>query len=344
MKSHNFMRIAEGLAVEPLLARLRAAPALWDESTARSNYPGSAHRMAQQIILRWAREQTIDAAFRELEAVDYPAAQALMPEASDLFLDLLDVIGEAGDLGRVMLTRLPPDAMIEPHVDEGLYADHYDRFHVCLQAGEGSYFYGGNEVVEMRPGEAWWFNHKREHSVVNHGGFDRIHLIVDVVAPSYRARRGVTFQLEAVPDCWAEMCELFGEHYQEIAFYKDIALEPDAGVYERLAAAGAIRVYTVRDGGNLVGYAMFLVRPNPHYRSSLTAVQDVLYLKPAYRRGRTGVTLIRVAETRLRAEGVQVVYHHVKRSNKVGRLLARMGYELVDEVYAKRLDKKKKGE
>jgi hypothetical protein len=37
---------------------------------------------------------------------------------------------------------------------------------------------------------------------------------------------------------------------------------------------------------------------------------------------------------------VQVVYHHAKRTNRVGELLERLGYELVDEIYAKRLENK----
>jgi GNAT superfamily N-acetyltransferase len=85
---------------------------------------------------------------------------------------------------------------------------------------------------------------------------------------------------------------------------------------------------------------IFFLRPNMHYRRSLQAAQDVLYLHPDYRRGMAGVTLIRVAETRLRAEGVQVIYHHAKRTNRVGELLERLGYEHVENVYAKRLDKK----
>jgi hypothetical protein len=31
----------------------------------------------------------------------------------------------------------------------------------------------------MRPGEAWWFNHRLMHSVVNNGTEDRVHLIID---------------------------------------------------------------------------------------------------------------------------------------------------------------------
>ena len=109
-------------------------------------------------------------------------------------------------------------------------------------------------------------------------------------------------------------------------------------MYSVIEEQGALRCYIARDDGKLIGYLSFFVRSNPHYKSSVQAVSDVLFLLPEYRRGGTGVLLIRHGERALKAEGVQAVYHHVKRTNQVGRLLVRMGYELIDEVYAKRLD------
>ena len=131
---------------------------------------------------------------------------------------------------------------------------------------------------------------------------------------------------------------LLQAHWREIAHYQDIELKPDVETYARLQAAGQLRCYTARDSGRLIGYVVFFVRPNPHYATSLQAHQDVLFVALDYRKGMVGVRLIRFAEQRLKAEGVQVIYHHAKRTNKVGELLKRLGYELVDEIYAKRLD------
>lgn len=333
----NFERFLPALDPAPLLARLAAHPDLWVGGL-RAQYPGSAHAAADTIFLRWAEDMTIDAAFNDLEAIDLPAARILGPELVALTSQLARAAGEVLSVGRCMLTRLPPSGVIEPHIDEGAYAEVFDRFHLCL-AGTAQFGCAG-ETLRTQPGEAFWFNRKRLHSVMNYGE-ERIHLILDLEAPAFKARRGVYIQHEPLADCWDEMTELFGEHYREIAHYQDIALEPDAETYFKLAAQGAVRIYTARDAGELVGYVMFLLRHNPHYMSSLNALQDVLYLRPSHRRGMTGVRLLKLAEERLRAEGVQVVYHHVKRTNRVGELLARLGYDLVDEVYAKRLDKKK---
>lgn len=336
----NFKRLAVDLDTAPLIARIAEHPELWETGRRRSEYPGSPHAAADAIILRWAREFTAEAAFRDLECEDMPAASVLMPELADLVLALIERVGRVRYVGRAMITRLPPGGRIQPHLDEGLYADVYDRFHVCLDA-DGAIFRCGTEGVEMRPGEAWWFNHKREHEVLNCGQRARLHLVLDLDTIAYKQLRGTTYQAERLSDLWPEIDPLLQAHWREVAHYQDIELDPDEEAYAEVEARGQLRTYTARENGRLIGYVIFFVRPNHHYAGSLQAWQDVLYLDPEHRRGRAGVTLIRVAETRLRAEGVQVVYHHAKRTNRVGELLGRLGYELVDEIYAKRLDKKK---
>lgn len=318
---------------------MRALPAeAWIGAELRKEYQGSAHAAADTLLLRWPNDRSLEAAFRDLNADDLPLALELCPELSAVTCNLTDRVGKFTYTGRCMITRLAPGGRIEPHIDEGIYADVYDRFHVCL-AGSAR-FRCGTEAIEPEPGQAFWFNRKLMHSVEN-GPAERLHLILDLEAPQYLKARGVYVQQEPLEDAWPDMEALFRAHYEEIAHYKDIALAPNAAAYRKLASRGVMRAYTVRDAGDLVGYAVFLVRRNPHYWGSLQAIQDVLYLEPAYRRGMTGVRLLRHAEERLRAEGVQVVYHHVKRTNRMGELLERLGYEHVDQVYAKRLDKKK---
>lgn len=150
----------------------------------------------------------------------------------------------------------------------------------------------------------------------------------------------ITYQQEKVSDLWEESEALLQAHWREIAHYQDIVLDPNKAFYAAAEEVGMLRCYTARDGVQLVGYVVFFAKPNPHYQGSLQAAQDVLFLLPEYRKGMAGVRLITVAEKNLKAEGVQVVYHHVKRINKVGELLVRLGYELVDEIYAKRLDRR----
>lgn len=101
---------------------------------------------------------------------------------------------------------------------------------------------------------------------------------------------------------------------------------------------GNLRVYSARSGEKnlLVGYAVFFVRHNMHYADSLQATQDILFVQKEFR-GRGG-EFIAWCDYQLKKEGVQAVYQHVKAKHNFGKLLERMGYELVDLIYTKRLD------
>ncbi|MGH2517811.1 MAG: hypothetical protein ACRDHP_19365, partial [Ktedonobacterales bacterium] len=59
---------------------------------------------------------------------------------------------------------------------------------------------------------------------------------------------------ELTPVLANEMTPLLRSHYDEIAFYKDIPLDPDWDGYLRIQATGSLRVFTARAGDALIGY------------------------------------------------------------------------------------------
>ena len=108
------------------------------------------------------------------------------------------------------------------------------------------------------------------------------------------------------PHLLEEALPLLRAHWAEVAHYLDIPLEIDTDMYLGASVAGLVRCYTARadgesrwwlrqDGcedrrcsaanGELLGYAVFFVRPNLHYKQSKQAVQDVVYLHPSVRGG-----------------------------------------------------------
>lgn len=188
----NFRRLASGLDVVPLLNAIWGQPQLWEQIVARQLTPGSPHKDTETIYCRWADKLTVDACFNDLKAVDYPALDKL-PEVRGLVEEAF--LGTTiQELGRIIIVKLKPGGVIDAHVDEGAYADRYERFHLCLTSNEGSWFRSAlndnaAEFVHMQPGEFWWFNHKREHQFFNTGDTARIHMIVDCVAPKYRRER-----------------------------------------------------------------------------------------------------------------------------------------------------------
>jgi hypothetical protein len=149
----------------------------------------------------------------------------------------------------------------------------------------------------------------------------------------------VVFAEETVSEAKEDIKRLMHGHWAEIAHYKDIPLEPDYETYEKIEVFKKLRVFTIRKDAELIGYAIFFLNPAPHYVSSMQAIQNVLYLHPDYRRGGTGGRFIKWCDAQLKLANVQVVMHHVKAAHNFGPLLERMGYELTDHLYAKRLDK-----
>lgn len=139
------------------------------------------------------------------------------------------------------------------------------------------------------------------------------------------------------PELLEEVKPLLEKHWQEIAHYKDIPLDPAYDLYLALQDAGMIRVYITRDEGKIIGYAVFVVRPNLHYKSCLTATEDVIFVDPE-RRG-FGMFFIKWCDEELRKMGVQVVTHHIKFANDWSEALMRLGYEKTDMQLSKRLDR-----
>lgn len=144
------------------------------------------------------------------------------------------------------------------------------------------------------------------------------------------------FARERFQDTIDEAMPLVTAHYDEIAHFKDIPLDPDHVMYAALEDAGVLRVFTARtDEDQLIGYAVFFVRPNIHYKTSLQAAQDVIFIHPNHRG--TGGKFILWCDEELRKEGVQAVYHHVKAAHNFGPMLERFGYQLIDLIYGRRL-------
>ena len=153
-----------------------------------------------------------------------------------------------------------------------------------------------------------------------------------------RIPTGLVFQQEFLAEVMDEVDPLLQRHYKEIAHHQDIELCVDWDAYDAAEGAGFLRIYVARDEETraILGYNVFFVRTNLHYKNSLQASQDVLFIHPD-RRG-FGGRFIQWCDEQLRAENVQCVYHHVKAKHNFGRLLERLGYSLVDLIYSRRLD------
>lgn len=146
----------------------------------------------------------------------------------------------------------------------------------------------------------------------------------------------ITLQVEAWSACFAEMSELWREHWEEVAINRDaIQLDPDLDQYATLESQGALHVVVARDRGQIVGYHISIVRPHLHYRNSLSAFTDVYFLRKSHRHGMTGVRLIKEAESTLAARGVQKMFTGTKKHLDMGPIFTRLGWTETETLYTK---------
>lgn len=134
-----------------------------------------------------------------------------------------------------------------------------------------------------------------------------------------------------------EMMPLWEAHQLETAnkFYGP--LDPNFEVYAQCEANGLLRIYTARQGGELAGYQIFVVSEHPHSKDMVVATQDILYLRPAYRRGLTGFNFMKWCMNELTNDGVHIMHQVVPARLNLGGLFERLGFELEDVNFSKRL-------
>lgn len=187
----NFQLVAQGVDVLPLLLAIKQKPHLWNQNTLRTTHANSPHTSVSDIWIRFNDLEPyqqggadIAGVLDQHESIWYPAAAELPQVRSLVFALMARVEGER--LGRVLITSLEPGKRVDPHPDSGDHARYFERFHIVLQATPGMVFRCGDEQVQMKAGEAWWFQNQIEHEVVNNGSDDRIHLIVDIKTSAFR--------------------------------------------------------------------------------------------------------------------------------------------------------------
>jgi GNAT superfamily N-acetyltransferase len=158
----------------------------------------------------------------------------------------------------------------------------------------------------------------------------------------------VTHALEPVSPLLAEGLEdLLIEHWQEVEqLHDEMPLDVDWPKYLMLERMGIYKAVVARRGKKLIGYAAYFLQPPLHHSHKVWAVNDVLYLDPAYRKGRTGDNLIGAAEGLMRDLGAHLITQEDRRqpnstatkvSATLGDLLLRRGYFLAGRVFAKLL-------
>jgi GNAT superfamily N-acetyltransferase len=135
----------------------------------------------------------------------------------------------------------------------------------------------------------------------------------------------------------SDLKEIIKYHYEELSVSKEFPLDPDWDVYKVLADGKKLKFITCKEDEKLIGYIIFFVNPHIHYKTCLTAYEDIYFLKKEYRKGRTGLKMFQFAEKLLKEQGVQRIIYNTKVHSDNSSLFEYLGFKFIDKVFSKML-------
>ena len=144
----------------------------------------------------------------------------------------------------------------------------------------------------------------------------------------------ITTQKEKFAHFMQEAETLFAKHYEEVAERTDvIKLDPDWDQYLTLEKANMLELHTLRDDKKIIGYSIWFLLYHIHCKQSFTAMSDVLYIDPQYRKGMTGIKFLKWTTEEIKKRNPQRITFHVKPHVDYGRILERLGAHFFEKTY-----------
>jgi hypothetical protein len=150
---------------------------------------------------------------------------------------------------------------------------------------------------------------------------------------------GITIREVDLTEGWKAVQPLLPAHYEELAKFKDIAtLKPDYAAYRRQEEQGGLLVLLAHQGQELIGYSVTFRTKSAHYLEMPSFQNDVIYVTPAYRRGRAGWRLIWHTRDAVKKRwGHGLLIWHTKPETPMDYLMPRLGCEKLDHLWAERV-------
>jgi GNAT superfamily N-acetyltransferase len=147
----------------------------------------------------------------------------------------------------------------------------------------------------------------------------------------------ITYEIGNAKECFDEISRLFQDHYSEISLLKEYDLRPDYAKYFSIHQQENLKVILCKDEEKIIGYIVFFIGKHLHYIDCLLASEDIYYLKPEYRKGRTGIKMFKYAEQYLKSIDVKMIRYGTKVHSDNSALFEYLGYSLTEKVYTKML-------
>ena len=134
-----------------------------------------------------------------------------------------------------------------------------------------------------------------------------------------------------------EMGPLLDAHFMDTEKDRYAGVDGDWLAYQNLQDRGMFYFYTLRVDGVLAGYVGYLLSPSLHHKAVLGALCDLIYVAPIFRGKMFASKMMRIAEKDMKELGAQEIMQSVKVAHDFGPILERLGYEMIEHVYSKRI-------
>lgn len=147
----------------------------------------------------------------------------------------------------------------------------------------------------------------------------------------------ITFSTSKGKDCIEQLKKMFDAHYEELSVTKNAKLNPDYDIYMKMDSHNMLEVILCKNDDEVIGYIVFFISPNLHYKDCLLATEDIYYLKPEYRKGTTGIKMFKFAEKYLKSINVNMIKYGTKTHLDNSRLFEYLGYNFIEKIFTKEI-------
>ena len=145
----------------------------------------------------------------------------------------------------------------------------------------------------------------------------------------------ITYQEEEFGDFYKEAEPIFLKYYKDLVPEHELPFDPHYGQYLAAQDQGNLVCVTCRDDGRLVGLTAFFLLPYLYSRQHRIAIEDLYYLAEPYRKGMTGIRLLKEAEKVLKFHGTTIVNVVCKAHQDKTALYERLGYRYTEKHFSK---------
>ncbi len=189
MKAFN--KIYSGLDVSAAVKELEKNNHMFGEFNARKE-AGPVHADMDDIWLRYGdiREMIESGDYTKIADKHDSIWLKDLPECKKLCFQVMSLV-DGERLGGVLITKLPPGGVIQPHTDKGWHAEYYDKYYVPIKNSPGAIFGFECGVIDPQIGDVWAFDNSYNHWVDNDTDKERIAMIVCIRQSKYN-RSGFT--------------------------------------------------------------------------------------------------------------------------------------------------------